>query len=129
VWWISSRGEGKLGVDNIGIFEDDGTPRKEHPLLLEPSPGAHRLHIARGFALVGDDLYIANACRKDSYVARYCRKGDMFHFAEVMVTAKEVSAMVHPSTWSSATTAVCTSRARTPTPSLPSSRRRASPPR
>src|SRR5260221_3250018 len=96
VWWISYRGEGKAGVDNIGVFEDDGTPRKEHPLLLDPSPKAHPLHIARGFALVGDDLYIANAWRKDSHVARYRRRGDTFQFAGVLVTTKHVSAMVHP---------------------------------
>ena len=96
VWWISYRGEGKAGVDNIGVFEDDGTPRKKHPLLLDPSPEAHPLHIARGFALVGDDLYIANAWRRDSHVARYRRRGDTFHFAEVVVTTKQISAMVHP---------------------------------
>jgi DNA-binding beta-propeller fold protein YncE len=96
VWWISYRGEGKTGVENIGVFEDDGTPRKEHPLLLDPSPDAHPLHIARGFALLGDDLYIANAWRKDSHVARYRRRGDMFHFADVVVATKHVSAMVHP---------------------------------
>ncbi|MBK9522176.1 MAG: hypothetical protein IPO13_11310 [Rhodocyclaceae bacterium] len=96
MWWISYRGEGKSGVENIGVFEDDGTPRKEHPLLLDASPDAHPLHIARGFALVGDDLYIANAWRKDSHIARYTRNGDMFHFAEVVVTSKNVAAMVHP---------------------------------
>jgi hypothetical protein len=96
VWWISYRGEGKAGVENIGVFEDDGTPRKEHPLLLDPSPDAHPLHIARGFALVGDDLYIANAWRKDSHVARYRRHGDTFHYADIVVATKDVSAMVHP---------------------------------
>jgi len=96
VWWISYRGEGRHGVDNIGVFEDDGTPRKTHPLLLDPSPKAHPLHIARGFALVGDDLYIASAWRKDSHVARYRRHDDTFRFAEVVVATKHVSAMVHP---------------------------------
>jgi len=96
MWWISYRGEGKSGVDNIGVFEDDGTPRAKHPLLLDSSPKAHPLHIARGFALVGDDLYIANAWRKDSHIARYRRDGDMFRFAEVMVTTRQVAAMVHP---------------------------------
>ena len=96
MWWISYRGEGKAGVDNIGVFEDDGTPRKQHPLLLDPSPKAHPLHIARAFALVGDDLYIANAWRKDSHITRYRRHGDTFRFAEVVVTCKHVSAMVHP---------------------------------
>ncbi len=96
MWWISYRGEGKAGVDNIGVFEDDGTPRKQHPLLLDPSPKAHPLHIARAFALVGDDLYIANAWRKDSHIARYRRHGDTFRFAEVVVASKHVSAMVHP---------------------------------
>ena len=96
MWWISYRGEGKTGVENIGVFEDDGTPRRKHPLLLDPSPGAETLHIARGFALVGDDLYIANAWRKDSHVARFRRRGDTFHFVDVVVTAKHVSAMVHP---------------------------------
>ena len=96
MWWISCRGEGKDGLENIGVFEDDGTPREKHPLLLDPSPDAYPLHIARGFALVGDDLYIANAWRKDSHVARYRRRGDSFHFAEVAVAAKYVSAMVHP---------------------------------
>jgi len=96
VWWISYRGEGKTGVENIGVFEDDGTPRKEHPLLLDPSTDAQALHIARGFALVGDDLYIANAWRKDSHIARYRRHGDSFHFAEMVVTTKNVAAMVHP---------------------------------
>ena len=96
VWWISYRGEGKSGVDNIGVFEDDGTPRKKHPLLLDPSPDAYPLHIARGFALVGNDLYIANAWRKDSHVVRYRRSGDTFHFADLVVTTQDVSAMVHP---------------------------------
>ena len=96
MWWISYRGEGKEGVDNIGVFEDDGTPRKKHPLLLDAAPDAHPLHIARGFALVGDDLYIANAWRRDSHVARYRRRGDMFHFTDVVVATKHISAMVHP---------------------------------
>jgi hypothetical protein len=96
VWWISYRGEGKTGVENIGVFEDDGTPRREHPLLLDPSPDAHPLHIARGFALVGDDLYIANAWRKDSHVVRYRRHGDTFHYADIVVATKHVAAMVHP---------------------------------
>jgi hypothetical protein len=96
VWWISYRGEGKSGVDNIGVFEDDGSPRKKHPLLLDPSPNAQPLHITRGFALVGDDLYIANAWRRDSHIARYHRSGGTFRFAEVVVTSKHVSAMVHP---------------------------------
>jgi DNA-binding beta-propeller fold protein YncE len=96
VWWISYRGEGRSGVENIGVFEDDGTPRQTHPLLLDPSPKAHPLHIARGFALVGDDLYIANAWRKDSHVARYRRHGDTFHYAGLVVTTKHVAAMVHP---------------------------------
>ena len=98
MWWISYRGEGKTGVDNIGVFEDDGTPRKKHPLLLDPSPKAQPLHVARGFAQVGDDLYIANAWRKDSHVARYHRNGagDTFRFVNVVVTSKHISAMVHP---------------------------------
>jgi hypothetical protein len=96
VWWISYRGEGKTGIENIGVFEDDGSPRKKHPLLLDAAPNAHPLNIARGFAIVGDDLYIANAWRKDSYVARYRRRGDTFHYAGIVVSTKHVSAMVHP---------------------------------
>lgn len=96
MWWISYRGEGKTGVENIGVFNDDGTPRREHPLLLDPSPDAHPLHIARGFALVGDDLYIANAWRRDSHVVRYRRHGDTFRYAGIVVATKDVSAMVHP---------------------------------
>jgi hypothetical protein len=96
MWWISYRGEGKTGVENIGVFEDDGTPRKKHPLLLDPAPDAHPLNIARGFALVGDDLYIANAWRKDSHIVRYRRKGDTFHFAAVVAATEHVAAMVHP---------------------------------
>lgn len=96
MWWISYRGEDKTGIQNIGVFNDDGTPRKAHPLLLDASEDAHELHIARGFALVGDDLYIANAWRKDSHIAHYRRNGDMFHFFNVLVKTKTVSAMVHP---------------------------------
>jgi hypothetical protein len=96
VWWISYRGESGHGVDNIGVFEDDGSPRKKHPLLLDPSPAAHPLHIARGFALVGDDLYIANAWRKDSHIARYRRHGDTFRFKEVLAKTEQIAAMVHP---------------------------------
>ena len=96
MWWISYRGESRHGVDNIGVFEDDGSPRKIHPLLLDPSPAAHPLHIARGFALVGDDLYIASAWRKDSHIARYHRHGDTFRFKEVLVKTEQVAAMVHP---------------------------------
>jgi len=96
MWWISYRGGGRRGVDNIGVFEDDGTPRAEHPLLLDVSPGARPLHIARGFALVGDDLYIANAWRKDSYVARYRRVGDVYRYDDIVVSTEHVAAMVHP---------------------------------
>lgn len=96
MWWISYNGEGKSGLENIDVFEDDGSPRKTHPLLLDPSPKAEPLHIARGFAWVGDDLYIANTWRKDSHIARYRRRGDTFHFVDVVVTTKQVSAMVHP---------------------------------
>jgi hypothetical protein len=96
VWWISYRGESGHGVDNIGVFEDDGSPRKKHPLLLDQSPAAHPLHIARGFALVGDDLYIANAWRKDSHIALYSRHGDTFRFKEVLAKTDKVAAMVHP---------------------------------
>jgi len=62
------------GADNVGVFEDNGSPRKLHPLLLDPSPGRASLHIA-GFALTGDDLYIANSWRKDSHIALYHRHG------------------------------------------------------
>jgi hypothetical protein len=96
VWWISYRGESRHGVDNIGVFEDDGSPRKVHPLLLDSSPAAQPLHIARGFALVGDDLYIASAWRKDSHIARYHRHGDTFRFEEVLANTEQVAAMVHP---------------------------------
>ncbi len=96
MWWISYRGESKHGVDNIGVFEDDGSPRNTHPLLLDPSPAARPLHIARGFALVGDDLYIASAWRKDSHIALYHRQGDTFRFKEVLATTEHVAAMVHP---------------------------------
>jgi hypothetical protein len=96
VWWISYRGESGHGVDNIGVFEDDGSPRKMHPLLLDPSPTAQPLHIARGFALVGDDLYIANAWRKDSHIARYQRHRGTFSFKEVLAKTEQVAAMVHP---------------------------------
>jgi hypothetical protein len=95
VWWISYRGESKHGVDNIGVFEDDGSPRKMHPLLLDPST-VEPLHIARGFALVGDDLYLANAWRKNSHIARYHRHGDSFRFEEVVAKTEQVAAMVHP---------------------------------
>jgi len=96
VWWISYRGESGHGLDNIGVFQDDGSPRKVHPLLLDPSPTAQPLHIARGFALVGDDLYIANAWRKDSHIARYHRHGDTFRFKEVLAKTEQVAAMVRP---------------------------------
>ncbi len=96
MWWISYRGEGRTGVENIGVFEDDGTPRPKHPLLLDPAPDAQPLKIARGFALVGDDLYIANAWHKDSHVARYRRCGDTFHFVDVVAATQHVPAMVHP---------------------------------
>ncbi|HTN50512.1 MAG TPA: hypothetical protein VMK32_13880 [Burkholderiaceae bacterium] len=96
MWWISYRGEGKHGLDNIGVFNDDGSVHTDHPLLLDPSPKAHPLHIPRGFALVGNDLYIASAWRHDSHVARYRRHGDSFHYEGDLVTTKQVAAMVHP---------------------------------
>ena len=96
MWWISYRGEGKHGLDNVGVFKDDGTAHQDHPLLLDPSPKAHPLHIPRGFALVGDDLYIASAWRGDSHVARYRRHGNSFHFAGNLVTSRQARAMIHP---------------------------------
>ncbi|HJW52786.1 MAG TPA: hypothetical protein VJ501_12310 [Burkholderiaceae bacterium] len=96
MWWISYRGEGRHGLDNIGVFTDEGKVLRNHPLLLDPAPKAHPLHIPRGFALVGEDLYIASAWRHDSHVARYRRHGDSFHFVDNLVTSKQVVAMVHP---------------------------------
>ena len=96
MWWVSYRGEGRAGLENIGVFNDDGTPREKHPLLLDDSPDAAPLKIARGFALVGDNLYIANAWRKDSHIAHYRRHGDTFHFTNVLAKTKDVAAMVHP---------------------------------
>lgn len=96
MWWISYRGEGSHGLENIGVFHDDGKPREKHPLLLDDSPDAAPLKIARGFALVGDDLYIANAWRKDSHIAHYRRNGDTFHFVNVLAETKDIAAMVHP---------------------------------
>src|SRR5471032_234314 len=96
MWWISYRGEGKAGIDNIGVFDDGGLPCKDHPLLLDPSPEANRLRIPRGFALVGDDLYIANAWRRDSRIVRYRRQDNRFHFVENVVTSAQIAAMIHP---------------------------------
>lgn len=96
MWWISYRGEGNEGLENIGVFNDDGTPRQKHPLLLDDSPDAAPLKIARGFALVGDDLYIANAWRKDSHIAHYRRQGDTFRFVNVLAKTTDFAAMVHP---------------------------------
>lgn len=56
MWWISYRGEGNEGLENIGVFNDDGTPRQKHPLLLDGSPDAAPLKIARCFAGIGDNL-------------------------------------------------------------------------
>ena len=96
MWLVSYRGENRTGIDNIGVFEDDGRPRRRHPLLLDPAKDARALRIPRGFALVGDDLYIASAWRGDSHVARYRRRGDTFRFVEVVMTTAQLSAMVHP---------------------------------
>ena len=65
-------------------------------MLLDPSDEARELHIARGFVLVGGDLYIASAWRKESHIGRYHRRGNTFRFAEVVATTEGVSAMVHP---------------------------------
>jgi DNA-binding beta-propeller fold protein YncE len=46
--------------------------------------------------LVGNDLYIASAWRKDSHIARYHRQGDSFRFEEVLAKTRQVAAMVHP---------------------------------
>ncbi len=96
MWWISYRGEGRHGLENIGVFNDDGKPREQHPFLLDDSPDAAPLKIARGFARVGNDLYIANAWRKDSHIAHYRRHGDTFHFVNVLAETKDIAAMVHP---------------------------------
>jgi hypothetical protein len=45
---------------------------------------------------VGDDLYIANAWRKDSHIALYRRHGDTFRFKEVLAKTGQIAAMVHP---------------------------------
>jgi len=96
MWWVSYRGEGRHAVNSIGVFDDDGHPRPGPPLLLETAPKEHHLHVARGFALVGDDLYIANAWRKDSHVARYTRDGNRFRYADNLITPRDVAALIHP---------------------------------
>ncbi len=96
MWWVSYLGEGAHGLDNIGVFRDDGSVHRDHPLLLDPAADAHPLHNPRGFALIGDDLYITSAWRLDSHVARYRRHGNSFHFADNLVTSTQLAALVHP---------------------------------
>lgn len=45
----------------------------------------------RGFVLVGNDLYIASAWRKDSHFAGYRRQSGFLHFEEVLAKTKQES--------------------------------------
>jgi len=96
MWWVSYRGEGRHAVGTIGVFEDDGRERPDPPLLHEGAPQGHRLQVARGFALVGDDLYVANAWRRDSHIARYTRDCNRFRYADNLITPRDVAALIHP---------------------------------
>ena len=95
MWWISYRSEGKSGVDNIGVFEDDGTPEEASATPRSVAQCASVAHPPRLRAGRRRSLHRQRR-RKDSHIARYRRRGDTFHFSDLLVTSKQVEALVHP---------------------------------
>ena len=96
MWWISYRGESKHGIDNIGVFED-AVPRARsirwslihRRLLIRCTSRAD----SRSWATTSTSRMRG---AKIAHIARYHRRGDTFHFKEMLAKTGHFAGMVHP---------------------------------
>ena len=97
MWWISYRGESGHGVgSNIGVFEDDGSPRKSiRCSSIHPRTRIRSISRAASHWWATTSTSRTRGSR-DSHIARYQRHGETFYFMEVLAKTAQVAAMVHP---------------------------------
>lgn len=94
--WYISFGGGTAGVNNILAYHHDGRPHTK-PALLPTGESDPRLTVLRGFAIVGDLLYVVHAYHRASQILIYELGPDgEYHFKTVLAATDTVNALVHP---------------------------------
>ncbi|MBI3649641.1 MAG: hypothetical protein HY231_01185 [Acidobacteria bacterium] len=96
MWYISFQGEGDGDVNNILVYHDNGEAHSQANLL--PTGGDNpKLNEIRGFALVGDLLYVVNAHKSASQILLYQQgKDDAYTFQNIFASMATINSILHP---------------------------------
>ena len=95
MWYISFHG-GSGSINNILVYHDSGDEHSQPDLL--PTGGSNpALQELRGFALVGNSLYVLNAYKKYSQILIYGSGGNGgYNFTEVFASKDRTNSILHP---------------------------------
>jgi hypothetical protein len=96
MWYISFQGESKSGINNILVYHDSGKEHSQANLL--PTGGNNpELNELRGFAIVGNLLYVVNAHKSASQILIYEEsKGGAYSFDKIFASMKSINSIYHP---------------------------------
>ncbi|MEP7220766.1 MAG: hypothetical protein ABI876_17700, partial [Bacteroidota bacterium] len=96
MWYISFQGESDGEVNNILIYHDSGVEHSQ-PNLLPTGGTSPVLQELRGFAIVGDLLYVVNAYKGLSQLLLYRANGDgAYLFESIFASAATINSILHP---------------------------------
>jgi hypothetical protein len=96
MWYISFQGESDGDVNNIRVYHDSGKPHSQPNLL--PTGGSNpKLQELRGFAIVGNLLYVVNAHKSVSQILIYEAGNDgSYSFKEIFASMDSINSILHP---------------------------------
>jgi hypothetical protein len=97
MWYISFHGgDDKGDVNNIWVYHDSGKPH-DNPDLLPTGGSNPKLQELRGFVIIDNLLYVANAYKKYSQILVYQADGNGdYSFKEVFASMDTVNSILHP---------------------------------
>ena len=98
MWYISFQGESDGDVNNIRVYHDSGKPHSNPDLL--PTGGSNPpLKELRGFALVGNLLFVVNANKQYSQILLYEADGKGGYVpaaVPIFASAESIDSILHP---------------------------------
>src|SRR5215467_10496693 len=96
MWYVSFQGETGTQVPNILVYHNNGKPHAK-PDLLPTGPDDPKLEELRGFAVVGDLLYVISAHKTVSEILVYQgnKKGG-YTFKSILASRETVNSIFHP---------------------------------
>jgi hypothetical protein len=96
MWYVSFQGEIGTVVANILVYHNNGKPHTQ-PNLLPTGSGDPKLEELRGFAVVGDLLYVISAHKTVSEILAYQgSKKNGLTFKSILASRDTVNSIFHP---------------------------------